>query len=455
VQPTQQLGGKTDSGTGGEPSLWRLVIYSLPALPLALLTLPFYVLVPSYYASVGLPLALIGQVLLAVRIFDAFSDPIAGFLSDRTKLAFGRRKTWLAAGAPLTALGAYMVFAPPAEVTLSHLLVWSFILTIGWTIAVVPYSAWGAEISQSYDGRTRVTSIREGLAFIGTLAALVLQFVVGDLERTLDIFAAIIAIGLPLAAFLTLWLVPEPANQTRSTVGFRDSYAFLRNNLPFRRLILAYLVNGLANGLPATLFLMFVSDRLGLADKAGLFLIIYFVSGVVGMPLWLRLARSVSKHRSWCHAMILACLAFAFAPWLPQGSVIGFTVVCVITGLAVGADLALPASLQADVIDIDTAASGEQRSGLYLALWGLATKLALALAVGIAFPVLAAAGYDPGVGQKSDLGLNLLAFFYAGLPVLLKLAAVAMMWNFPLDRARQEELRTAILRRRTELGQTS
>jgi glycoside/pentoside/hexuronide:cation symporter, GPH family len=430
------------------------MVYALPALPLALLTLPFYVLVPSYYASVGLPLALIGQVLLAVRIFDAVSDPVAGFLSDRTKLSFGRRKIWVAAGAPITALGAFMVFSPPTEVTLSHLLVWSFVLTIGWTIAVVPYSAWGAEISRSYDGRTRVTSVREGLAFLGTLAALILQFVVGDIEKTLDLFAMILAIGLPVAALLTIWLVPEPANYTRQEVSFRESYGFLSNNLPFRRLIFAYLINGLANGLPATLFLMFVSDRLGVPDKAGLFLIIYFVSGVVGMPLWLRLAQSVGKHRSWCYAMVLACLAFAFAPWLPQGSVIGFTIVCVLTGLAVGADLALPASLQADVIDIDTAASGEQRSGLYLALWGLATKMALALAVGIAFPVLAAVGYDPGIGQRTATGLNVLAFFYAGLPVLLKLAAIALMWNFPLDRARQQELQAAIVKRRAETAPT-
>jgi glycoside/pentoside/hexuronide:cation symporter, GPH family len=91
-----------------EPSLLELLCYGLPALPLALLTLPFYVIVPGYYASIGIPIALVGNILLAVRLFDAFSDPLAGYLSDKTQARFGRRRTWFAAGIPLTALAAYI-----------------------------------------------------------------------------------------------------------------------------------------------------------------------------------------------------------------------------------------------------------------------------------------------------------------------------------------------------------
>ena len=145
--------------------------------------------------------------------------------------------------------------------------------------------------------------------------------------------------------------------------------------------------------------------------------------------------------------MILACFAFAFAPFLPPKADALFLVICVITGFSVGADLVLPASLQADVIDVDTAASGEQRSGLYLAIWGLATKLALALAVGIAFPLLAWSGYDPGSGIKTEFGLKTLALLYAAVPVALKFIAIALMWDFPLTAERQAELREAIEKR--------
>jgi glycoside/pentoside/hexuronide:cation symporter, GPH family len=221
----------------------------------------------------------------------------------------------------------------------------------------------------------------------------------------------------------------------------------MRNNVPFVRLVAAFLLNGLANGFPVTLFLLYVSDRLELADKAGLFLVIYFVAGLIGMPFWLLIARLRSKHRSWCLAMLLACAAFSFAPFLSPKAEVAFLIICIATGFSVGADLVLPASLQADVIDVDTAASGEQRSGIYLAIWGLATKLSLALAVGIAFPLLAWGGYDPGQGIRSPFGLNLLGLLYAAVPVALKLLAIGLMWDFPLSPERQKDLRAAIEQR--------
>jgi glycoside/pentoside/hexuronide:cation symporter, GPH family len=435
------------SAQAREPSWLQLVIYGLPALPLALLTLPFYVLVPSYYTSVGIPIAVVGNILLLVRLFDAFSDPVAGYLSDRTRTRFGRRKIWFALGIPITAFAAYMVFSPPDVISWQYLLIWSLMLSLGWTIALVPFAAWGAELSPSYNGRNRVSYVREGFAFVGTLAALILQFAIGEIEATLDFFARFIAIALPIAAVLTLILLPEPIDRSVKKNGFLDGLAFMRNNMPFRRLVLAYLINGLANGLPVTLFLMFVSDKLQLAEKAGLFLVVYFMSGLVGMPFWMQIAKLTSKHRSWCYAMLLTSVVFLPAPFIPAKADALFLIICICTGFSVGADLVLPTSLQSDVIDIDTAASGEQRSGIYLAIWGLATKLSLALAVGLAFPLLAYMGYDPGSGKMTESGLMTLGLLYAALPVFLKLCAVALMWNFPMDEMRQKELREAIEKR--------
>jgi GPH family glycoside/pentoside/hexuronide:cation symporter len=143
-------------------------------------------------------------------------------------------------------------------------------------------------------------------------------------------------------------------------------------------------------------------------------------------------------------AMIGACVMFGFAPFLKPGDVWLFAIICAGTGLALGADLMLPPAIQADVIDVDTAATGEQRAGLYFALWSLATKLALAAAVGVAFPLLALAGFDPASGLRTDVGLAMLGFLYAGAPVLLKLLAVWLKWSFPLDAAEQARLRRLI-----------
>jgi Na+/melibiose symporter-like transporter len=223
--------------------------------------------------------------------------------------------------------------------------------------------------------------------------------------------------------------------RAQARLPWREGLAALASNRPFRVLLAAYFVNALANGLPAGLFLLFVGDRLGAADQAGPLLLVYFLSGVAGVPLWLWLARRLSKHRSWALGMLLACAAFAVAPFLGPGDVAIFAVVCVVTGFALGADVVLPAAVQGDVIDVDTARTGQERAGLYLGLWALATKLAYAGAIGIAFPLLALMGYDPGQNLRAPEGLLTLALLYAGLPVLLKLGAIALIWRFPLDRA--------------------
>ena len=110
-----------------------------------------------------------------------------------------------------------------------------------------------------------------------------------------------------------------------------------------------------------------------------------------------------------------------------------------LSGFSLGADLALPASMQADVVDLDRVATGRRRTGLFFAVWGMATKLAGAVAVGIAFPVLAALGFTTA-GGNDGTALTGLALLYGGLPVVLKLAAVALVWRFPLDESAQAEL---------------
>ena len=437
-----------------EPATRTLLAYALPALPLAVLTVPFYVIVPTYYNALGLPIAAVGIALLAIRLLDALIDPAAGLVADRIESRFGRRKVLFALGVPLTTLAAVMLFLPPGDMSgTGYLLAWGIALSIGWTIALVPYQAWGAELSTSYAGRNRVSAFREGITFFGTLIALVMPEIVKQfgaltteaaLGPTLRIFAYGIAIILPVSAFVTLMAVPEPPDRSTQRLDLKAGLAAMLRNQPFIRLLAAYLVNGLANGLPATLFLLFVAERLQLVSSGGVFLIVYVGAGLAGIPFWLWLGNRTSKHRSWCLAMLTACAAFVFAPLLPPGSFSGFLAICIVTGVAVGADLALPASLQADVIDLDTAESGAQRSASYLAFWGLATKLALALAVGIAFPTLAAFGLDPGAGKRSDAGLTALALLYAALPVLLKLGAVALMWRFPIDRDAQEATRSKI-----------
>ncbi len=421
-----------------------LVAYAGPALPLAALTLPLYVILPTFYAeSVGLSLALVGTILLVVRLADAISDPLVGLLADRYRPPLGRRRGWFLAASLPAALAAYMILTPPDDAGGGYLLFWGLALSLGYTACIIPYTAWGAELSDDYHGRSRIAGAREGLVLVGTLVAVSVPAIAEALgapgqATALSFLAFGVAVALPGLALVAVWRLPEPRDTGAALPPLAEGVRQVARNRPFVRLLAAFVLNGFANGLPATLFLFFVARVLEAPDMQGPFLFLYFLCGVAGVPLWIAVSRRFGKHRTWSAAMLGACAVFVLVPLLGPGDLLGFAAICVLTGLALGADLTLPAAVQADVIDVDRMATGSRRSGLYFALWGLATKLALALAVGLAFPLLELAGFDPS--GSDGTGLAALVALYAIVPVALKLAAIALMWNFPLGAKEHAEL---------------
>lgn len=424
--------------------------YALPAVPLAAIALPLYIIVPSFYAaSFAIPLEAIGAVLLAIRLIDAVTDPVFGWLADRVSSPIGRRRGFFLASLPLTALAAFMLFWPPADAGLMHLAVWGTALSIGTTWTILPYTAWGAELSGDYHERVRVSAWREGATLIGSLLAISLPFA-GGLDQAegfhgLAWIAVLIVTLLPLTGLLAAWRVPEPVDRSLRRLTMRESLRHLAANRPFLRLGSAFLLNSFANAIPASLFIYFVTTRLAAPGYEGPLLFAYFLSAVLGVPLAVRASARFGKHRAWSASMALACLVFSGAGFLGEGDVGLFAVICVVTGLLLGFDLALPPAIQADVIDHDTVRSGEQRSGLYFAAWSFITKLSLALSAGIVFPILGLAGFSTAAGEaQGSAALDTLGALYAWLPILPKLAAIALMWRFSLDRTAQEKLRAQL-----------
>lgn len=444
----------------GRPSPQRvpvsiLVAYGLPALPAAAFGLPLLLYLPAFYAvDLGLGFTLVGGLILAARLADVAADPMIGWASDRFGTPGGRRRPWLIASLPLVLLAAEFLFRPSVTVTAGGLLFWAFASYLGWSLLTIPHQAWGAELSGDYSERSRVMAAREIFGLLGVVLAAAIPTLLAllgldDPQRSeagdaLNALAWVVMLLLPLTALLLVAVVPEPPRALpAAAAGWRAGLRLLTGNAPFRRLLASYLFNGVANGLPATLIVLYVTHVLRLEIYLGLFLIAYFAAGIAGMPLWLKLARRHGKHRTWGLAMVFTCLAFALVPLLGPGDFYGYMAVCLATGLAFGADLVLPASMQADAVDVDTVAGGGQRTGLYIALWAMATKLALALAVGIAFPLLDLMGVevDGSNPEATRLGLGML---YAALPIAFKVVAIILMWNFPLDEGTQAGLRRRI-----------
>lgn len=396
-------------------------------MPLAMAALPLYVHLPKFYGDhLGVNLALLGGVLLVLRLADGIIDPFLGVLSDRG----GARKRWLALAAPLLALGMVALFLPIPRAELPLLLWLAVALALiyfAFSLATINHQAWGAELSADPVERTRITAVREGLALVGVVIASVLPSFLGGDDGGLGRFALLFAAFTLACATITLLGTPATAPVSASRATPQPVLALIGRPLAdrvFRRLLVVYMLNGIAAAVPATLVLFFIADVLDAEARQGLFLALYFIAGAAGMPVWVRASAQFGKSRTWLAAMVVAIVAFVWASRLSTGDTTAFAIICILSGFALGADLALPPSLLADVIG---RRGRMEATGSYFGLWTLATKLNLALAAGIALPLLDALGYRPG--GRDDAALGALAIVYAFVPCVLKLGAVAaLVW---------------------------
>jgi GPH family glycoside/pentoside/hexuronide:cation symporter len=437
------------------------VAYAAPAFALAVVGIPIYVYIPKFYTDVvGVPIAAIGYMLLAVRIFDAVTDPAIGYLSDRTRTRFGRRRPYIAVGAVTLGLAMFLLFDPPrASPTFETY--WFgiaiFCLFLFWTAVVVPYESLGPEITFDYDERTTLLGMRDGALIAGTLVAASSPALVawvfglgsdGDGERAKFFWMAVFYA--PLVVILCWWCVFSIREKTElqrdPAHGVWEGLRYVARNRPFVILLISYVVAAFGSNLPATLILYYVEYVLQ-SQHADVFLMIYFVTGVFFLPGWIYLARKLEKKSTWLAAMVVNTGAFVGVFFLGPGDTLMYGVLVFFSGIGFGATLAIPSSMQADVIDYDELLSGERREGHYIGIWSVIKKLAAALGVGVALTILGSAGYTPNQAQSEEVVLAL-RVLYALVPSLCNIVAFFIAIAYPISRDKHGLILAAIAARR-------
>ncbi|MEM7540537.1 MAG: MFS transporter [Pseudomonadota bacterium] len=403
--------------------------YSLPNLVAALPVLPIAVLLPSWYVSDGkLSLVAVGVALGLARFIDFFSDPLVGLLADRTRWRGLRFKHWIVLGAVISALGLFMLGYPPSPASATYLCLWSVVLFTGWTILMVPYTAWGAELADDPHDRSRLTIYRETSGLAGMLLILSLPFFTSLETSILERLPLIaLVVGIP-ALYISMRWVPEracevPGHPQNVVAAFGELFK-LRS---FRASLACWLINGIANALPACLFALVASSFFGANEVAvNQLLLAYFGAGVLAMPVWLVAAKILGKILTWRLALGLAILSFAPVLLLSPDDLSMFFVICIASGAMLGADLALPPSIQADVMEIDRLKNKITRTSSAFAIWSMTTKLSFAVAVASGFIGLAMFGVNATDGFDASESKVLLAF-YAMLPITLKLIVSVLL----------------------------
>ncbi len=444
----------SSEGARSRVPLRRLIAYALIEFPVGGAMNATSLFLGFHYATLGVNLAEIGVIMMLARLLDVLIDPAVGLMSDRTRSKWGRRKVWVIAGAPVFVLACWNLFVPPPDVSAGYFAGWLVLFWLGFSMINIPYYAWGAELSPDYHERTRITTWRTIFGTLGSFAFLLIPAVRqqifgvgGQPGEVLSIIATISLITIPAFVAFAAASVPDRgmALGTQHVPIMRGIRVMSRNG-PFLRLLAAFTIVGLGPVLQGAMFPFFMQHVVGDTTSGPKILLIYYPTVAFGILLWAALARRIDKHRAWMVGMTLMAVVTVSYMLVGEGDIWLMVTILALSGIGSGALSALPASMKADVVDLDAIESGEDRAGLFFATWSLAVKFIAAVGQGLAFTTLAWIGFDAKGSNGPDevLGLRI---FYSGGPMVLYVIAMIIVSGYPITASRHAELRKELAAR--------
>lgn len=429
-----------------------LLAYGIPMIGFAFLLffVQFYLL--KFAADVLLVApAVIGVLFGAGRIWDAVSDPLAGYWSDRTRSRLGRRRPWLIAALVPIIVTFVMIWSPPAHLQGTPLVVWLAIAIFGFysalTMYQVPHMSLGTELSQDYHERSRLFGVQSASWTIGLMLSFVAIQIVSTAAhpRSAATMMAIISV---LAAVVVLLIAPVALRERQEYQGrgspspfgaFRDVF----RNPHARILLTVWLIQGLGGAVLGTLAPFLAQYILEEPDQMAKLPAFYVVASVVSIPFWVALSRRLGKRDVWRMAMVGTGLSFGATFFVGAGELALMRILLVGAGFFSGCGQVLGPSMLADVIDYDEHRTGERKEGAYAAAWGFAIKGAVGFQIMVAGVVLQLAGFVPNSEQTETVKLAM-RILYAGLPFTFFLAGATLFSRFAFNEREHAEVRAAL-----------
>lgn len=397
---------------------WRVSVYAI--VP-AIAGIPLYLHLPRYASTqLGLDLATVAGLLLFLRVFDFVQDPLLGKLVEKYQSAM---PSFAAVASLGLGAGFVMIYVirPPFD-PLLWLMIALLILFTAFSLASILFYSQSVAIAGSLETLPRLAAWRE----VGSIAGIILGasllplgvFLVGE-TQAYAFFGAVLAVLILLA-----WSLSRPLWRMRGQPAPQLRFSQLWSAGGGRLLLLAF-TNGLPVAVTSTLFLFFVEDRLRLPGSAGVFLILFFLSAAVSVPVWSKLMARIGGRQALLWAMALAIVSFSGTAFLPEGAALLFGVICIMSGAALGGDMVILPALFSARLD----AAGLSTTSAF-GWWGASVKAALAIAAATTLPLLEWSGFRPDA-VNPPAAILMLTLLYAIVPCFLKIGAVLLALRLP------------------------
>ncbi|MBN1532551.1 MAG: MFS transporter [Spirochaetes bacterium] len=399
--------------------------------------------------TVGIAAGLAGIIIAIGKIWDAVTDPMTGYLSDRTVTRWGRRRPWMLFGSLPLFVTMVVMFTNPGLTSQTLLFIWGTLafclLCTAYTAVNIPYNSLTPELTQDYHERTSLNGFRFGFAVIGTLLAAGAALPIINAFPTKDTgFTAMGTIfgGFMLVtALITFFSVREPdAERVHPTTGLIKTYLKVFKNKPFVLIALVYTLHVTAltvvMGVAIYYFKYIHQDE----TKTTAAMLILLVTAMIFIPVSVALSKKVGKKIVYGAGLLIFLIALMILFFFGHLHGINFSLgVMLFAGVGMGFTYVMPWAIVPDAVEYDYLLSGERTEGAFYGIWTFGIKIGQAVALAISGCVLSLFGYIPDVIQSSSslLGIRLLL---GPIPAFIYILGIVVLYFYPLTEKRYNEV---------------
>jgi GPH family glycoside/pentoside/hexuronide:cation symporter len=408
---------------------------------------------------VGIAPGVAAAAIFIGRTWDYFNDPFIGYLSDRTRTRWGRRRPFLLFGAlPFAVVFTMMWWRPPFSSPIALAVYYAFAYLLydtGATFVYMPYFALTPELTPDYDERTSLTTYRMFFSIAGSLVAFTVPLaIVGAFHpqnsgRVL-LMGGIFGLASALPLFGVFLSTREKAEY--STQEQPKAIASLKaavKNKPFRLSLLIYLFTWMTMDLMQMIILFFVKHAMGRESQSDLLMGTIFVVAILSLPLWNFVARRFNKRVAYVVGVgfwaAMQMVIMTFGPATPLPLIIA---VCALAGIGVGAAHVLPWSILPDAVEFDEWKTGTRHEGTFYSLVTLAQKVASSVAVPLALLVLQVAGYSGASEAQPASAVRVIRIITGPIPLVLLTCGIVCAALYPIGREEFAKITAELAERR-------
>ena len=406
----------------------------------------------------GLAPSLAGLTIIIGGVWDAVNDPLIGWLSDRTRTRWGRRRPYLLFGAlPYGATFALMWWVPPIDggILLSLYFAGVYILfDTAVTLVSCPYDALVPELTVDYDERTSVTSYRAFVSILtGLLAAVGFGILLDSVSSTR---AAFLGMGVTLGVvFVPTILVAffgtkeRRAFQERPAAPFWKSIRFVAKNRPWRYSLGMTILSWVPVNIASAVFVYYLIYWIKMEPgEASIIQAVILASSALFMPLVLWIGRKWDKRTAYVAAIASWLMVMLSILLVPQEARILAYLVAVLAGPGIAAAHAIPRAISADTLDFDQLNSGLRQEGIYAGFEVFARKISVKVVLAAVGPVLGWSGYVQSAAVQPPTALWAIRLLVSVAPSVILALALILAWKYPLSREGHMEIQEQLRKRK-------